>query len=174
MLTAILQYINITKSDATFMCRLRFCLRTLLLFLVASSFFKSEPIDYLVSHDLFKNSSVLCWFSDNETLIFNIETIYLNFQFFVFILLLIAQKTKIYANELLSLFEQLIYIQIYVLLFMQLFANLHITQVSIDDMFCIYMPGSILNYPSFTSFCLNLFFIGMMVVGYFYQKDDDI
>lgn len=173
MLTAILQYINITKSDATFMCRLRFYLRTLLLFLVASSFFKCEAIDFLLSYDLFKNNSFVCWLSDNETLLLNIETIYLNFQFFVFALLVIAQKTKIYANELMSLFEQLICIQIYILLFMQLFVNLHITQISICDMIQIYLPVSIDHYPAFTSLCINLFFIVMMVVGYFYQKEDD-
>ncbi len=163
---------NLIKQDFTFINCLKFYFRTLLLFLVFLSFFGNDTLDALTTLDSFRNSVFICWITENESILLSVEKLYLNFEFFILILLILSDRTDIYTVELTCLFEALISFQIYYLLIVQLFSNLHITSRGIDYWLDLCLNSNLSSFPLLFSFGVNLFFTGMTILGYFYQRHE--
>ncbi len=163
---------NSISKDFFYFARLKFYFQTLLLFLVCFSFFDNDSLNSLISSNFFRNSFLVCWITENEPTIFSVENIYLNFEFFILILFILSDRTGIYTIELTHFLKTLISFQIYFLLILQLFANLHITSVGIDYWIRLCSNGQLSIFPTICSFGINLFFIGMMILRYFYNPND--
>lgn len=174
MFLSILQYLNLANKDSGFAVRIRFAIRTLLLFLVLISYIDISAIDYFISSDALINSATIHWITEHEEFIQSAETLFLHFEFFILILLLISVcKTGIYYIDLLLLFESLLSIQMYFLLFLQLFRNTGILHTGILELIEQYNSTSLSffkGYVCIVTLSLNIFFLISIIIGYFYRS----
>lgn len=116
----------------------------------------------------FKNLPFLSYLQNKEQIIFDSLIYYILFFLFIFILLVISNRTKRYTEDFLNASNFLITIGIYSVLILQIFKNLNLLKSGIVDFYYYFSAqGFPINILCFFSYSLICFFIVTSYIDFF-------